>query len=179
MYRSGRRPALCWQIIERTLGKRAREKRCGECTAAGANVLRCAADEVFFTSGGSEANNFAINALARKARCSQSVWVKPAYWQWIWNGWSASIGAEILTQLDGVAASTGSACHSGGVELSPVLSAMGVTLHVGMGAVRFSLGRATTKTEIDSVLTLTRRTAASGGAGVLPSPRSMRGQSAR
>jgi cysteine desulfurase len=62
------------------------------------------------------------------------------------------IGAEILERLDGVAASTGSACHSGRIELSPVLQAMGVTPDVGMGAVRFSLGRATTQDEIDVVV---------------------------
>ncbi len=62
------------------------------------------------------------------------------------------IGAEVLAGLDGVAASTGSACHSGRVELSPVLAAMKVPERVGMGAVRFSLGRATTATEIDSVV---------------------------
>jgi cysteine desulfurase len=62
------------------------------------------------------------------------------------------IGAEILTRLDGVAASTGSACHSGRIELSPVLEAMGVAPRVGMGAIRFSLGRSTTRDEIDAVL---------------------------
>ena len=62
------------------------------------------------------------------------------------------IGAEILGLLDGVAASTGSACHSGRIELSPVLEAMGVAPEVGMGAVRFSLGRATTRDEIDTVV---------------------------
>ena len=62
------------------------------------------------------------------------------------------IGNEILTQLDGVAASTGSACHSGRIELSPVLQAMGVAPEVGMGAVRFSLGRSTTRDEIDVVV---------------------------
>jgi cysteine desulfurase len=62
------------------------------------------------------------------------------------------VGADILARLNGVAASTGSACHSGRVELSPILSAMRVPEHIGMGAVRFSLGRATTGTEIDSVL---------------------------
>ena len=61
------------------------------------------------------------------------------------------IGAEILKGLDGVAASTGSACHSGRIELSPVLEAMGVTPDVGMGAIRFSLGRATTHEELDAV----------------------------
>jgi cysteine desulfurase len=62
------------------------------------------------------------------------------------------IGAEILKGLDGVAASTGSACHAGRIELSPVLEAMGVTPEVGMGAIRFSLGRGTTRDEIDAVV---------------------------
>jgi cysteine desulfurase len=62
------------------------------------------------------------------------------------------IGAEILGRLDGVAASTGSACHSGRIELSPVLEAMGVAPEVGMGAVRFSLGRVTIRNEIDVVV---------------------------
>ncbi|ODT21638.1 MAG: cysteine desulfurase NifS [Hyphomicrobium sp. SCN 65-11] len=61
------------------------------------------------------------------------------------------VGADILSALDGVAASTGSACHSGHVELSPVLAAMQVPPEVGMGAIRFSLGRATTEAEIDAV----------------------------
>ena len=61
-------------------------------------------------------------------------------------------GAEVLARLEGVAASTGSACHAGRVELSPVLAAMRVPEHVGMGAVRFSLGRGTTGEEIDAVV---------------------------
>jgi cysteine desulfurase len=61
-------------------------------------------------------------------------------------------GAAILGRLEGVAASTGSACHAGRVELSPVLAAMGVSEHIGMGAIRFSLGRTTTAAEIDAVV---------------------------
>jgi cysteine desulfurase len=61
------------------------------------------------------------------------------------------IGADVLASLDGVAASTGSACHAGRVELSPVLQAMGIEAETGMGAVRFSLGRRTTRSEIDEV----------------------------
>ena len=61
------------------------------------------------------------------------------------------VGAEVLARLDTVAASTGSACHTGHVELSPVLKAMGVAPEVGMGAIRFSLGRHTTREEIDAV----------------------------
>jgi cysteine desulfurase len=62
------------------------------------------------------------------------------------------VGAEILTMLPGVAASTGSACHAGSVTLSPVLAAMGVPPGEGMGAVRFSLGRASTWEELEEVL---------------------------
>lgn len=62
------------------------------------------------------------------------------------------VGADILGALDGVAASTGAACHVDSVELSPVLRAMGVPPVVGMGAVRLSLGRMTTEPEIVDVL---------------------------
>jgi cysteine desulfurase len=64
-------------------------------------------------------------------------------------GW---IGAEVLERLNCVAASTGSACHAGRIELSPVLEAMGVTPEVSMGAVRFSLGRGTTRDEIKAAV---------------------------
>lgn len=62
------------------------------------------------------------------------------------------VGADVLAALDGVAASTGSACHSGRIELSPVLAAMGVPPEAGMGAVRFSLGRTTRSDEISAVV---------------------------
>ena len=62
------------------------------------------------------------------------------------------VGAEVLAMLTGVAASTGSACHAGSVTLSPVLAAMGIPPGEGMGAVRFSLGRATTWGELEEVL---------------------------
>ncbi len=62
------------------------------------------------------------------------------------------VGAEILGEMPEVAASTGSACHTGRVELSPVLEAMGVSPEVGAGAIRFSLGRTTTANEIDTVI---------------------------
>lgn len=62
------------------------------------------------------------------------------------------VGADVLAALPGVAASTGSACHSGRVELSPVLEAMGVEPETGMGAVRFSLGRGTTRDEVEAVI---------------------------
>jgi cysteine desulfurase len=61
------------------------------------------------------------------------------------------VGSELLAALPQIAASTGSACHDGRVSVSPVLAAMGVDPQVACGAVRFSLGRASTQDEIDSV----------------------------
>jgi cysteine desulfurase len=61
-------------------------------------------------------------------------------------------GADILHAVKDIAASTGSACHSGRVELSRVLRAMGVSEEVGRGAIRFSLGRGTTDADIDEAI---------------------------
>ena len=62
-------------------------------------------------------------------------------------------GVEANTLLDEigdrVAASAGAACHAGEVDVSTVLQAMRVPLDYAMGAVRFSVGRATTTAEID------------------------------
>ncbi|WP_280771479.1 cysteine desulfurase family protein [Salipaludibacillus daqingensis] len=68
------------------------------------------------------------------------------------------IGQDILDKLPQIAASTGSACHSGEVKLSPVLKAMNVKESEGKGAVRFSLGRNTTKAEIDETVVLLSET---------------------
>ncbi len=67
-------------------------------------------------------------------------------------GFVEKVGAEILGRMPRVAASTGSACHSGSVEMSPVLRAMNIPENIAMGAIRFSLGRGTTREEIDAVM---------------------------
>jgi cysteine sulfinate desulfinase/cysteine desulfurase-like protein len=72
-----------------------------------AALLNAEPDEIYFTSGGSEANNTAIKG---------TVW------------------------------------HSGETAASPVLQAMGLSSERGRGAVRFSLGRYTKKTEINQVI---------------------------
>lgn len=66
------------------------------------------------------------------------------------------IGAEILAAAPMIAASTGSACHAGSIGLSPVLAAMGISPQLGAGSIRFSLGRATTQSEIDATVDLLR-----------------------
>jgi cysteine desulfurase len=52
--------------------------------------------------------------------------------------------------LEGVCASSGSACMVGSVVASHVLLAMGATPEVGSSAIRFSLGKQTTAAEIDA-----------------------------
>jgi cysteine desulfurase len=59
------------------------------------------------------------------------------------------VGAELLAAVPEVAASTGSACHEGDVQLSPVLAAMNLPVDVARGSVRLSLGRFTTEAEVD------------------------------
>jgi selenium donor protein len=62
------------------------------------------------------------------------------------------LGSDLLARLPDVAASTGSACHAGAIGLSPVLRAMGIPNEIGLGAIRFSLGRKSTAAEVDSVV---------------------------
>jgi cysteine desulfurase len=51
--------------------------------------------------------------------------------------------------LEGIAASSGSACSSGVLKNSPVLAAMGIDPVLARGAIRFSLGRDTCEADID------------------------------
>lgn len=59
------------------------------------------------------------------------------------------VGHELLAAVPQIAASTGSACHSGDHTPSPVLRAMGLDDARGLGALRLSLGRWTTRADID------------------------------
>jgi cysteine desulfurase len=63
-------------------------------------------------------------------------------------------GESILLNLDmeGIAASTGSACTSGALEPSHVLRSLGLKPEQCHGSIRFTLGRHTTEAEIDHVL---------------------------
>ena len=63
-------------------------------------------------------------------------------------------GESILLNLDllGIAASSGSACTSGSLEPSHVLSAMGFPHEVAHGSLRLSLGKENTDQDVDYVL---------------------------
>ncbi len=58
----------------------------------------------------------------------------------------------LLLSDKGIAAATGSACTSGTLQPSHVLTAMGILPQAAHGSLRFSLGKETTKEEIDYVI---------------------------
>jgi cysteine desulfurase len=63
-------------------------------------------------------------------------------------------GEALVLNLDmeGVAASTGSACTSTSFEPSHVLKAIGLPLEMAQGSIRFTLGRITKEEEIEYVI---------------------------
>ena len=83
------------------------------------------------------------------------------------NGWTAprvpntvniafdGIEGEALVialDLRGFAVSSGSACSSGAVEPSHVLTAMGLTAERAKSSLRFSVGRGNTKEQVDALV---------------------------
>ena len=68
-------------------------------------------------------------------------------------------GNFLLQRLDmmGLCVSSGSACASGSPEPSPVLTAMGLTGDRVRGAMRFSLGYASTEADVDETLRILHR----------------------
>jgi cysteine desulfurase len=58
-------------------------------------------------------------------------------------------GSAVLAAAPEVAASVGSACHEGVDAPSVVLTAMGLSAEVALGAVRLSLGRGTTEADVE------------------------------
>jgi cysteine desulfurase len=60
-----------------------------------------------------------------------------------------AVGEMLLSSTHGIAASTAAACHSGSFEPSKVLLAMGLNREEALGALRLSLGRGTTKEEVN------------------------------
>jgi cysteine desulfurase len=63
-------------------------------------------------------------------------------------------GDALLAAVPELAASTGSACHAGTTEPSPVLAAMGLDRDRALAAIRLSLGRWSTDSEIDHAVDL-------------------------
>jgi cysteine desulfurase len=59
------------------------------------------------------------------------------------------IGEEVLAITPEIASSTGSACHEGSTDPSPVLMAMGFSRERALGAMRLTVGRWSTEEEIE------------------------------
>lgn len=66
---------------------------------------------------------------------------------------------KLLRGVPELAASTGAACHAHSREPSAVLTAMGVSADLALGAVRFSLGRSNTSQQIERAGELLAQTA--------------------
>jgi cysteine desulfurase len=66
-------------------------------------------------------------------------------------------GGDLVAALDleGIEASTGSACTTGSVEPSHVLLAMGIDADLARGSLRLTLGRGTTQADVDRALEVT------------------------
>ncbi len=58
----------------------------------------------------------------------------------------------LLSEIEEVAASAGAACHSEGVDVSNVLTAMNIPIEYAMGTIRFSTGKFNTTEEIDQAI---------------------------
>jgi cysteine desulfurase len=63
------------------------------------------------------------------------------------------LGHALLAAVPQIAASTGSACHSGTHTASPVLTAMGLPSSRALAALRLSLGRWSTATDVETAAT--------------------------
>ncbi|MBE1579674.1 MULTISPECIES: cysteine desulfurase family protein [Pseudonocardiaceae] len=70
-------------------------------------------------------------------------------------------GHSLLAATQGIAASTGSACHAGNHQPSPVLTAMGLDAERSLSALRLSLGRWSTSADIDRAIDLITTTTGS------------------
>ncbi len=64
-------------------------------------------------------------------------------------GFAGIRGEDLVTALKDIAISTSSACVSASIEPSYVLKAIGVSNTLALSSARISLGRFTTKAEVD------------------------------
>jgi cysteine desulfurase len=67
-------------------------------------------------------------------------------------GFRGLMAVDLLVAMPDLCASAGAACHGDVKEKSPVLAAMNVPDEVAFGTIRFSVGRGTTKEEIDEAI---------------------------
>src|SRR3990170_1764501 len=85
---------------------------------------------------------------------------------------AGAVGMGVVVELDleGVAASVGSACTTGSAEPSHVLTAMGYPEEEARGSLRFSMGRSTTDADVDEALSVVPRLVAEARAAAVALP---------
>jgi cysteine desulfurase len=93
-----------------------------------------------------------LPGVKRNGSCEQ---VSPGHLNVCFSGID---GETLLLSLSDIAVSSGSACTSASMEPSYVLKAMGVTEADALSSLRISLGRFTTREEVDRAVAVIRRT---------------------
>ena len=63
----------------------------------------------------------------------------------------------VLLEEEGIFASAGSACSAGSTSLSHVIKALEVPKEYAYGTIRFTLGRETTKEELDKTISVLKK----------------------
>jgi cysteine desulfurase len=141
-------------------GGQERDRRSGTHNLAGIAAMAAA---LAITVGERDAENLRITALRNRlvdgllATCPGSIETVPREFKIAGSAHICFAGCEsesLLFLLDqaGICASAASACASGAMEPSHVLAAMGLPRSQTMGAVRFSLGFASTDADVDHAL---------------------------
>lgn len=139
------------------------------------NERRPGTENVAAIAGMAVAAECAVREVAEGGVAVRQADLRDRLWQGIlaldptavWNAHAVSLIANTLNvsfpgcdgetllmalDLEGVGASSGSACMVGSIQASHVLLAMGVPEETARATVRFSLGRPTTQEEIDTAI---------------------------
>lgn len=142
-------------------GAQERERRGGTENTAGIVGMGVAADrsrewlaDAGVVSAAAELRRYFESSLIRAVPEARVNGADPRLWNTSNVGFP-TLEAEALLLLlseSGVCASAGAACSSGSLDPSPVLLAMGVPTEYAHGSVRFSLGRETTRAEVDEAV---------------------------
>lgn len=129
-----------------------------------ARLVNADADDVYFTSGDTESDNWAIKGVARAWRDRLIEGILEAVPDAVLTGhpmnrlpnnahlaFAGVEGESLVLSLDaaGIYCSAGAACSSGDTEPSHVLVAMGIDPHLVEGSVRFTLGKDNTSEQIE------------------------------
>lgn len=69
----------------------------------------------------------------------------------------SGVALLVLLEEEGIFASAGSACSTGNTSLSHVIHAIGVPKNYAYGTIRFSMGRETTKEEVDKTISVLKK----------------------